>query len=762
MYAGHGCPKCTEERILTNKKNRFITKQCEKCGYEWKIIKTNVIKKTGCPICTNRLVKKGYNDLETTHPDLLKEWDYEKNKHLLPNMITSSSTKKVWWLCEKKHSYQQKIADKVKRNFKCPICSNRILVSGINDLQTVFPEILKEWDYEKNVGINPSELSCKTTKKVWWKCKENHSWNASVYERVWHDRTGCPYCNGNILKPGKNDLQTINPVLAKEFHLAKNEPLTPKTITAHSGKKVWWVCPRGHEYESSVDKRVSGQNCPYCSNKKLLIGFNDLETNYPELAKEWHPTENGILTPKNIVFGSLKKVWWICSKCCNTFQARVVDRTRKGNGCPECAIKLRVQSRLSSLLKEKTLNDDKELIRDWDYEANYPKTPLDYTYRSGQSVYWKCHVCKYQWKAKILNKSRHNGCPACSNKVVVPGFNDLATTNPELSQEWHPTKNGILTPKKVTRGSGKKVWWLCPMGHEYQATLLARNGGFGVGCPKCYSRRQTSFAEQAVYHYIKKIFPDAINGFKASFLGKMELDIYIPSIRWAVEYDGMAWHNEKTKEREIRKYKACKENGIKLYRLKEDEIEKQYDGTYDSAMHTEDMWTSEKLNQTIYSLLLELCHGPFMINFPIDVEKDRFSIMENMKVKLDESIAVKYPLLVKEWDYEKNGTLKPENVSHGMQTKVWWKCSSCGISFQANISSRCSGTGCPKCARNRNIKARMKKVACISLKTNKIIKIYDSITEASKSLNMKSVSNITSVCKGNRPNAGGYFWKYVE
>ena len=331
-----------------------------------------------------------------------------------------------------------------------------------------------------------------------------------------------------------------------------------------------------------------------------------------------------------------------------------------------------------------------------------------------------------------------------------------------MSQEWHPTKNGILTPKKVTRGSGKKVWWLCPMGHEYQATLLARNGGFGVGCPKCYSRRQTSFAEQAVYHYIKKIFPDAINGFKASFLGKMELDIYIPSIRWAVEYDGMAWHNEKTKEREIRKYKACKENGIKLYRLKEDEIEKQYDGTYDSAMHTEDMWTSEKLNQTIYSLLLELCHGPFMINFPIDVEKDRFSIMENMKVKLDESIAVKYPLLVKEWDYEKNGTLKPENVSHGMQTKVWWKCSSCGISFQANISSRCSGTGCPKCARNRNIKARMKKVACISLKTNKIIKIYDSITEASKSLNMKSVSNITSVCKGNRPNAGGYFWKYVE
>lgn len=735
---------------------------CSICGHEWEPRTKNPLKyKPKCPICSGKFLKTGFNDLKTVHPEFLDEWDYEKNATLLPTMVTSVSQKKVWWKCSKNHSYQQKIGDKVNRNFKCPVCVNRKIVKGINDLSTVFPEILKEWDYEKNKDLNPETLSSKTTKKVWWKCIKNHSWYASVYERVYHDKTGCPYCSKNRLVIGKNDLLSVNPLLAKEFHPSKNENITPSTITAHNSKKIWWICPKGHEYESSVDKRMNGQGCPYCSNKLVMPGFNDLETLFPQISKEWDFEKNKDLTPKEIIPGTRKKVWWICSDCGKSFYKSILERTRNGAGCSECSAKKRVKTRMETLLKAGSLNDDKDLLIDWDYEANYPKTPSDYTRRSGSLVHWKCHNCGYQWKSTILNKSRRNKCPACLNKVVIPGRNDLATTDPQLSKEWHPTKNEVLTPQKVTRGCGKKVWWICPMGHEYQATILQRNGGYGTGCPICSSGRQTSFAEQAIYFYIKKIFPDAVNRYKAPFLGKMELDIYIPSIRWGIEYDGMAWHNANTVDREKRKYEACRKENIKLYRLQEAKKEFEF-GTCDRSMHTADMWTYKKLNQTIYNLLMDLCRGFFKITFNINVEKDRFLILENYQIKLKDSIVAKFPQIAKEWNYKKNGNLKPEMVSHGTSMKVWWTCSKCGNVYEASVGHRCDGTGCPKCARERTRKSHIKKVACISLKTGETIKIYNSITEACKELNMKSSANVTSVCKGIRPNAGGYFWQYVE
>ncbi len=762
LYKGSGCPKCWEERISSKRKR--LMRKCEKCGYEWLSVinEENSKEKTICPVCSNKVLKEGYNDLATVHPEILAEWDYNKNGNLLPNMVTSSSTKDIWWKCEKQHSYQQKVKNKLAQNSKCPVCSYRIIIKGINDLETVFPEILNEWDYKKNTEIMPSTISPKSTKKVWWICKNKHSWNASIYERVYHGKTGCPFCRGRGLIQGVNDLKTVNPALAKELHPTKNGIITPSTISVRTSKKVWWICPLGHEYDASVDKRMAGQGCPYCANKRIIIGFNDLYTKRPEIAKEWDYEKNEGLTPKDVVPGSNKKVWWICFVCGNSFQAIIADRTVRNNGCPVCAKQKRVNTRIKKLTQNNSLDDDKDLIKDWDYEANYPKTPKDYTPRSNASVYWKCHICNYQLKSTILNKSRKNGCPACSNRVVIAGRNDLATTNPELAKEWHPTKNGDLTPSQVSRGSGKMVWWLCPMGHEYQATVLTRKGGHGTGCPICYNRRQTSFAEQAVFYYIKKIFPTAINGYKAHFLGKMELDIYIPSIKWAIEYDGKAWHKDDTIERERRKYEICRKHGIRLYRLKEEKQTDKEFGTYDKALNTDGMWTPEKLNQTIYYLLLDLCHNPFIITFDIDVERDRFAIQENMQVKIEDSIATKYPLVAQEWDYDKNGTLKPEMVSHGMHMKVWWKCSKCGNNFQAAISHRCNGTGCPKCGMKKSREVRMKKVACISLETGEVIKIYNSATEACNELKMESIGNVISVCKGNRPNAGGFSWRYVD
>ena len=138
---------------------------------------------------------------------------------------------------------------------------------------------------------------------------------------------------------GFNDLLTLNPNLAVEWNYEKNGDLLPSMVSIGSGKNVWWKCKNGHEWQASIANRVKGRGCPYCSNKKVLLGYNDLVTTNPELAIEWHPTRNEPFSPTMVTSGSHKKVWWKCSKG-HEWQATIDNRNR-GNRCPQCAIEKR-------------------------------------------------------------------------------------------------------------------------------------------------------------------------------------------------------------------------------------------------------------------------------------------------------------------------------------------------------------------------------------------------------------------------------------
>lgn len=360
------------------------------------------------------------------------------------------------------------------------------------------------------------------------------------------------------------NLANIFPDIAKQWNYDKNE-FTPEQISPHSNKKVSWICDKGHIYCATVDKRVSGVGCPYCSNKKVLVGYNDLKSCFPSIANEWDYSSN-VGKPEDYVFGSTYSAKWICSKCGHKWNAKILSRTKRGTGCPKCSLKKRGQSKHLNSLKTNGCISDETLIKEWDTIKNKPY--FEYTKSSNESVWWICSKCGYNYKSKISNRTQLNrGCPLCTNQIVVTGKNDLSTTHPELALEWNYDKNGSLTPQTVSHGSGKKVWWKCQNGHEYQATILHRSSG--TNCPICNSGRQTSFAEQAIFFYVEKIYPDAINRYKAPFLNKMELDIFIPSLNIAIEYDGEAWHKSNSLKREQEKYKICQSNGIKLIRIRE-------------------------------------------------------------------------------------------------------------------------------------------------------------------------------------------------
>ena len=143
-----------------------------------------------------------------------------------------------------------------------------------------YKELMEEWVYEKNtkLNINPGMVGAGSHTKAWWKCKKGHEWQSSIKSRT--SGVGCPYCAGKRVLKGFNDLSSAYPEIAKQWHPTENGNITPDQVTAHSNKKWYWLCDKGHVYEMSTYNRVNGQNCPYCNNRRLLVGYN---TNHGEI-----------------------------------------------------------------------------------------------------------------------------------------------------------------------------------------------------------------------------------------------------------------------------------------------------------------------------------------------------------------------------------------------------------------------------------------------------------------------------------------------
>ena len=417
------------------------------------------------------------NSIQTKNPNLAIEWHPTKNGTLTPENLTIGSNKKVWWLCPTCHGeWQASVSNRIKGK-GCPFCSGRNALRGFNDLATTNPELAAEWHPTRNGDLTSNDVTRGTQRKAWWLCKNGHEWQATIASR--DHGNGCPYCSNKMVLPDVNDLATTNPDLASEWHPTKNGDLTPADVLRGSHRKVWWLCQKGHEWQATIDSRDQGSGCPYCGNKKVLVGFNDLATSCPELASEWHPTKNHGLLPTDVTSGSNKKVWWRC-KNGHEWKTSVDTRHNNRSGCPYCAGQ-RVLIGINDLV---TVNPD--LASEWHPTKNGDLTPSDVARGSSKKVWWLCKN-GHEWEAQVASRClNHRGCPYCAGKRVLTGVNDLATTNPNLATEWHPTKNGTLTPSDVARGTNKEVWWVCSKGHEWRATINSRDRG--NGCPYCSNK----------------------------------------------------------------------------------------------------------------------------------------------------------------------------------------------------------------------------------------------------------------------------------
>lgn len=485
------------------------------------------------------------------------------------------------------------------------------------------------------------------------------------------------------------ELLKDNIELMKQWNYEKNDNSLLENLTTGSTKKVFWVCEKGHEWEAMIYCKAKGTGCPICANQKVLKGYNDLTTTNPELAKEWDYNKNS-LKPDQITKGSNKIVWWICPNCNNSYD-KSVNKRNSGENCPYCSGH-RVLKGFNDLKTWCQNNNRKDLLREFDEEKNDFNT-TDITFGSGKKIWWICPN-GHSYQATLHHRINMNtGCGKCSHKVFESGYNDLATTNPEIAKEWDYKKNK-KKPNEVMAGSNNtKYWFICPKGHSYQTTILGRKRG--NNCPKCAMERHTSFPEKAIYYYMKKYLKNVKENYHNKIIGTKEIDIYLEDYKLGIEFDGRVWH--KNYKRDLEKDNQCYKNGIELIRIREKgctEYESQSIKKYVQYDNRKDLDNS-------IAYIIDYLNNKFNLKiiYDIDTNRDEIKILELMNLyEKENSIYISIPEIKKYWDKTRNGLITPEQISHGSAKKIYLICPTCGYKWSKKAHDIKKSLSCPKCS----------------------------------------------------------------
>ena len=291
-------------------------------------------------------------------------------------------------------------------------------------------------------------------------------------------------------------LSLENPAFAVEWDYEKNAGLHPDNFTGSSNKKVWWKCNLGHSWCAVIASRfMLGSKCPYCTNRKVLQGFNDLQTGNPAVAAQWDVNKNSGRTPDSVAANSNKKAWWRCDKG-HSWQADIESRNQ-GCGCPYCTGRVA----LAGFNDLATLRP--EIAAQWDNVHNNGLTAEMVTLGSNKKIWWVCER-GHRWQASVVTRVKGHRCSYCTGKKPIVGETDFATIHPELLDEWDYELNIGIKPQDITAASNKKVWWRCEKGHSWKSHVYTRhNGSKCTICQKLANKHKVIVGQNdlATTHY---------------------------------------------------------------------------------------------------------------------------------------------------------------------------------------------------------------------------------------------------------------------
>ena len=532
-------------------------------GHAWdSAAKHRVLKEYNCPICSGRRLSVGVNDFGSTHPVLAAEWSSKNTKSVVE--FTAISGLSGTWVCGLGHEFVSTVKSRVGGS-TCRVCSNKVVLAGFNDLATTDPGLAKEWSVKNS--LQPSEVTRGSSERVLWAGPCGHEWTAIVNNRSSKGQ-GCAECAGrrNVKRKYATGvlLSDYSPEVFGLLKQENNPGVVLEKLTSRSGKSLNWECELGHLWPAVVSdmtreaKSEQSKKCPVCSNRVVLAGFNDVATTHPEVVKNWDYDLND-KGPEFYTYGQAMNVNWVCDK-----GHKWSNRISSLGKCPTC----------NGYHIDEGVTDFgsrfPHLLNEWDYDKN-ETDPKTVGAISKESFFWKClqgHNWETSTSARIYNGL---GCPVCANRKVIPGINDFASSHPLLAKEWHPDNSYM--PGDISYGHNSKVLWRCSQGHSWMAKVSDRSVK-DSGCPKCSKR--VSRAEQEIFDFLKDALPDGVEVRQSvrDLIPNGEVDIYVPSLGLAVEFNGLYWHSEdagKGKWYHHRKFEACREADVQLVQIWEDD-----------------------------------------------------------------------------------------------------------------------------------------------------------------------------------------------
>lgn len=721
------------------------------------------------------------NTLLDKYPELAKEWDAERNAPLTPESVAPHSNKSVWWICSKGHHFQQSIDKRSNRGYSCPYCSGKRILPGFNDLQTLNPELAREWDHEKNKKYGPTEVALHSNKVAWWKCPVcGHSWSTKINGRA--NGRGCPVCatakriisfrENRYLRRGQNDLATLRPDLAEEWDPVQNGTRKPDDYTCNSNERIWWKCSIcGNTWEATIHNRARNDSgCPKCmkytrtsfpeqalffylhklfpdavnsyteifkpANAELDIFLPAINTGIEYDGKAWHagePSKSRAIKKYQLCQEKQIRLIRVSeindASYCDSFIYREdlslsgLNQTIKkvigmisDSGIEIDTVKDRpaiMQQYISSIKGKSIAVRYPNSVPEWDTEKNNGLTPEMVNATSLVNYWWKCEK-GHSYQSSPANKlGGHQGCPVCSNRRLLSGYNDLATRYPSIAAEWDMERNYPISAADVMPGSTKKYWWKCEKGHSYLTT--PGNRVFSkTGCSVCSGKQVSAGINdlQALNPLVAALWDYEKNGDMSpdSVTEHSSLKVW-----WKCQ-QGHSWQKEVRSQVNANSCPICAGRilvkGVNDISTLFPEISKDWDAEKNSPYSPCDFTKTSKKKVwwhcsecgTDWQCSIRqrtLSHtGCPSCGYIKKMQATRAAHIRESK----KDLVSLFPEIAAEWDYEKNGDLTPNELSPGANKKVWWKCPK-GHSYSAWISDRTGSkrTGCPYCAGKRKL-----------------------------------------------------------
>ena len=387
-----------------------------------------------------------------------------------------------------------------------------------------------------------------------------------------------------------------------------------------------------------------------------------LKEQYPELALEFDGNKNLTLRLDDITTGSNRRVFWLCNNG-HSWVAVVQSRIKNGfaRKCPYC-------SGVRASREQNFAITYPHLILVWDFEKN-KQLPEKFTTKSNKVVFWKCEL-GHRWEKSIKQTVLQNGkCLICQEKKSVSKSYNLENKYPELMKFWD-YENNLNPPSTFTPFSSKVVYWKCVNGHNYQQNIVNKTRS-KYGCPHC--KVKGSRNEVRLFCELKSI---GIEVYLRHKINGIEFDIYLPQLKFAIEYDGAYYHRNRV-DADKKKNLAAEKLHLRLFRIREHPLVLF---GLDDILITGKILKKTQVNDIFIKILQGVVPEIELVDYCDQLEfQNELQYFEELKYliqpKEEDAITNTHPKVADEWDYEKNHPLTPDQFSYGSEKKVWWRCS---------------------------------------------------------------------------------------